>query len=76
MTAEASAPHAEQDETRHDPAGQPEAPSLDPVDPAAYLRSFRGETLRRATTALAEGGAYVTTTKQHSTSSGPPPSRT
>jgi poly(3-hydroxyalkanoate) synthetase len=39
----------------------PEAPALDPVDPAAYLQSFRGETLRAATTALAEGGAYVTT---------------
>ncbi len=44
-----------------DLAGAPEAPSLDPVDPAAYLRSFRGETLRKAASALAEGGAYVTT---------------
>ena len=39
----------------------PDAPALDPVDPAAYLRTFRGETLKNATTALVEGGAYVTT---------------
>ncbi|MFC5064287.1 alpha/beta fold hydrolase [Actinomycetospora atypica] len=39
----------------------PDAPPLDPVDPAAYLRTFRGETLKNATTALVEGGAYVTT---------------
>ena len=39
----------------------PDAPAIDPVDPAAYLRTFRGETLRKATTALVEGGAYVTT---------------
>lgn len=39
----------------------PDAPALDPVDPAAYLRSFRGETLRKATTALSEGAAYVST---------------
>ena len=64
MTAEATAPTSGD---RHDavlepaPTGAPEAPSLDPVDPAAYLRSFRGETLRRAATALVEGGAYVTT---------------
>ena len=64
MSAEATAPTSRD---RHDastepvPPGAPEAPSLDPVDPAAYLRSFRGETLRKAATALAEGGAYITT---------------
>ncbi|MEJ2869010.1 alpha/beta fold hydrolase [Actinomycetospora sp. OC33-EN08] len=45
----------------HDAATAPDAPAVDPVDPAAYLRTFRGETLRKATTALVEGGAYVTT---------------
>jgi poly(3-hydroxyalkanoate) synthetase len=55
MTAEATAHDAAPEQV---PA---EAPSLDPVDPAAYLRSFRGETLRKAATALAEGGAYITT---------------
>ncbi|MDL5155792.1 alpha/beta fold hydrolase [Actinomycetospora termitidis] len=44
-----------------DATGAPDAPAIDPVDPAAYLRTFRGETLRKATTALVEGGAYVTT---------------
>ena len=64
MSTEATAPTSRD---RHDastepvPPGAPEAPSLDPVDPAAYLRSFRGETLRKAATALAEGGAYITT---------------
>ena len=64
MTAEATAPTSR---NGHDaapgpvPPGAPEAPSLDPVDPAAYLRSFRGETLRKAATALVEGGAYMTT---------------
>ena len=58
-TATASAHHDEAPEL--DLPGTSDAPTLDPVDPAAYLRAFRGETLRRATTALAEGGAYVTT---------------
>lgn len=55
----ASAIHDEAPE--QDLPGATDAPTLDPVDPAAYLRSFRGETLRKAGTALVEGGAYVTT---------------
>jgi poly(3-hydroxyalkanoate) synthetase len=64
MTAEATAPTSRDGHDagpEQDLPGAPDAPSLDPVDPAAYLRSFRGETLRKAATALAEGGAYVTT---------------
>ncbi|HEY2191078.1 MAG TPA: alpha/beta fold hydrolase [Actinomycetospora sp.] len=64
MTAEAHAPHHDggpDEAPDHDLEGAPDAPTLDPVDPAAYLRSFRGETLRKAATALAEGGAYVST---------------
>jgi poly(3-hydroxyalkanoate) synthetase len=64
MTAEATAPTSGDGYDavlEPDPTGAPEAPNLDPVDPAAYLHSFRGETLRRAATALVEGGAYVTT---------------
>ncbi|MCD2192276.1 alpha/beta fold hydrolase [Actinomycetospora endophytica] len=53
--------HAPDEAPEHDLPVAPDAPTLDPVDPAAYLRSFRGETLRKATTALTEGSAYVTT---------------